>query len=455
MTFTSSEVVEYPLAEVWRWFTSPGAMTRLTPPFMGMRVVREADNVRDGVAVLRPALPSPAPDLAVLPKWVAEHDPGAYVEHRRFLDRATSAPYRQLTGWVHDHRFEEAEGHTRVIDRVSARVPDAVLEPMFTFRTNRLRADLAALGRSRLFGDDRRVTVAMTGSSGLIGTQLRAWLTTAGHRVIRLVRSLPHGPDERRWDPDDPAPDLLDDVDVLVHLAGSSIAGRFTDAHKRKLRESRVEPTRRLAELVRDRAGQTAMVSSSAIGYYGADRGEEVLTEDSEPGEGYVAEVVVQWEDACQPARGVARVVNVRTGIVLSASGGVLGVLQPLFRLGLGGRIGDGHQWFSWVALDDLVDIYVRAILDERVAGPVNGVAPQTVRNSDFTRVMGEVLHRPTPLPVPEFAPTVLLGREGTQQLATADQRVLPTALEGLGHTFRFPHLAPALAHELGRERRA
>ncbi|NLE96605.1 MAG: TIGR01777 family protein [Propionibacterium sp.] len=453
MTFTNAVPVPFPLDEVWRWFTAPGAMTRLTPPFMGMRVVQEADDVRAGVAKLRPALPSPAPKLPT-PTWVATHDPEGYAERERFVDRVTSSPYRQLVAWEHVHEFEDVGDGTRIVDRVSARVPRGPLESMFAFRSSRIVADLEAMARARAYGDGGRRTIAVTGSSGLIGTQLCAWLTAAGHRVIRLVRSLPEGPDERRWDPDAPASDLLDDVDALIHLAGHTIADRFTEGHKRKLRDSRIDPTAKLAELVAARQGRTTLVCGSAVGYYGADRGEEWLDEDAPPGTDFLADVVRDWEAACEPARDVTRVVNIRTGVVLSAAGGVLGVLSPLFRLGLGGRIGDGRQWFAWIALDDVVDVYVRAALDPTVSGPVNAVAPQILRNADYTRILGDVLRRPTPIPVPELAPTLLLGREGNDQLAAANQRVRPAALERMGHHFRFPDLASALRHELGREHR-
>lgn len=189
------------------------------------------------------------------------------------------------------------------------------------------------------------------------------------------------------------------------------------------------------------------------MGYYGADRGDEELVEASAPGSDFLAQVVVDWEAACEPARAAgSRVVNVRTGIVLSAAGGVLGMLSPVFSLGLGGKIGDGRQWFPWIALDDLVDVYVRAILDDGLSGPVNAVAPEPVRNEEYTRMLGEVLDRWTPLPVPEVAPRLLLGREGSDMLALASQRILPQVLTGRGHMFRFPGLAEALSHELGRE---
>lgn len=295
------------------------------------------------------------------------------------------------------------------------------------------------------------LTVAVTGSSGLVGQALHSLLGISGHQVLRLVRRAPASPDERRWRPDDPAPDLLDGVDALVHLAGESIAGRFTEAHKRAVRDSRVGPTRKLAELVA-RDGPQTFVSASAIGYYGADRGDAELTEDAERGDGFLADVVTEWEAATSPAAAVgARVVTVRTGIVQSPRGGTLQLLRPLFLAGLGGRLGSGAQWMSWIDLDDLVEIYLRALLDTSLAGPVNATAPEPVRNREYTGILGRVLRRPTLLPVPPFGPRLLLGAEGARELALASQRVVPHRLLTIGHEFRRPGLEQCLRYQLNR----
>ena len=200
------------------------------------------------------------------------------------------------------------------------------------------------------------LTIAVTGSSGLIGTALTALLTTGGHRVIPLVRRHPRHAGERCWQPEDPDRELLTGVDAVIHLAGASIAGRFTDARQQQIRDSRITPTRRLAELAADTSpGLRAFVTASAIGIYGPDRGDEVLTEMSARGDGFLADVVAGWEDATAPAAlaGI-RTVQVRTGIVQSPRGGMLRLLYPLFAAGLGGRLGSGQQWLSWIGLDDL-----------------------------------------------------------------------------------------------------
>jgi uncharacterized protein (TIGR01777 family) len=294
--------------------------------------------------------------------------------------------------------------------------------------------------------------VAVTGASGLVGSALTAFLSTGGHRVIRLVRGVARNESERQWNPDRPAPDLLSGVDALVHLAGASIAGRFTDKHRAAIRDSRIEPTRRLADAAaRADDGPSTFVSASAIGYYGYDRGDAVLTEESPRGDGFLADVVADWEAATAPATEAGlRVVNVRTGIVQSARGGTLKLLRPLFATGLGGRLGSGEQWLSWIGIDDLLDVYHRALYDDQLAGPVNAVARQPVRNAEYTKELAAVLHRPAMLPVPSLGPRLLLGEQGARELAEANQRVAPTKLESLGHRFRRSHVAEALAHELG-----
>ena len=322
-------------------------------------------------------------------------------------------------------------------------------------RHRQLAADLAALTRARAICPDP-LTVAVTGSSGLIGTALTALLTTSGHRVIPLVRRLPRI-GERYWRPEDPAAELLDGVDAVIHLAGASIGGRFTEERKNEIRASRILPTRRLAEVaaasVASRPGELqAFVTASAIGFYGPDRGDEVLTETSPRGEGFLADVVADWEDAAAPAAAAGiRTVQVRTGIVQTPRGGMLRLLSPLFEAGLGGRLGTGKQWLAWIALDDLLDIYLRAVLDPGLSGPVNAVAPEPVRNIDYTRTLAAVLRRPAVLPVPGFGPRLLLGAEGAREIAQASQYVRPERLIQAGHQFRQPELDGALRHLFGR----
>ena len=290
----------------------------------------------------------------------------------------------------------------------------------------------------------RPLTIAVTGSGGLIGTALTALLSTGGHHVIRLVRRLPRHAGERYWRPEDPGPDLLSGVDALIHLAGASIGGRFTAGRKQEIRDSRITPDpppgrARGRWPNRGAPGLRAFVTASAIGIYGPDRGDEVLTETSARGDGFLADVVAGWEDATAPAaRAGLRTVQVRTGIVQSPRGGMLRLLYPLFAAGLGGRLGSGKQWLSWIGLDDLLDIYLRAALDPALSGPVNAVAPTPVRNADYTAVLAGLLHRPALVPVPAFGPRAAAGRRGrprdrrgqpVRPPAAADQRRAPVPL--------------------------
>lgn len=374
-----------------------------------------------------------------------------------------------VTGWNHTRYLEAVTGPNGepwciVGDDVSARIPAFGLERLAAFRHSTLAGDLAAADRLAGYldlgqgADSGRLlpqrTIAVTGSSGTVGSALCALLTTSGHRVLRLVRSPREAttPDTRHWDPARPSPHLLDDVDALIHLAGEPIAGRFTDKHLEAVRSSRVEPTLALADAVAA-AGTPVVVSASAVGYYGPNRGGEILSETSVRGDGPLAAIVGEWERAWDPAREAgARVGVIRTGLVQAGGGGLLPMLARIVASGLGGRLGKGNQWFPWIALDDLLDIYHRAALDPELAGPVNAVAPGGVDNSEFTKTLAKVLRRPAAIPVPKFGPTLLLGSRGAAELAFANQRAEPTALVDLGHMFRFNDLEPALRHELARE---
>lgn len=437
-------VVDAPLDEVFAWHARPGALVRLTPPWLPLRVVTEATSLRDGRATL--ALPGGL-------RWTARHDPGAYAPPTRFADELVATPLRAVLAWRHSHEFEAVTGaSTRITDRVATPVPASLLRPAMAYRHRQTAGDLAAHQWMRRLGS-QPLTVAVTGSSGLVGSAVAAFLTGGGHRVIRLVRRPPVDSSERQWVPDDPAPDLLDGVDAVVHLAGASIAGRFTADHRRVVRESRVGPTRKLAQLVaRTTGGPTVMVAASAVGYYGPDRGDESLGDDGTPGDGFLAGVVADWEAATVPAAEAgARVVLVRTGIVQSPRGGTLRILWPLAEVGAAGRLGGGRQWVSWIGIDDLVDVYGRALLDPTLSGPVNATAPHPVRQAEYAAVLGRVLRRPWQLPVPSLGPRLLLGAQGADELTEADQRVVPQRLLACGHRFRHAELEPALRHLLGR----
>ena len=303
-----------------------------------------------------------------------------------------------------------------------------------------------------------RLHVVVSGASGLIGSALLSRLTGRGHRVSRLVRRSA-GAGEISWDPSrgvlDPAD--LEGVDAVVHLAGENVGARWTAARKQRIRSSRVAGTKLLSETVaRLRRRPAVLVSASAIGIYG-DRGDETLTEASGLGNGdrdFLVSVTQEWEAAADPARAAGiRVVHPRFGVVLSPDGGALARLLLPFRLGLGGRLGSGSQWMSWISIDDTIGAIEQALSNPGLNGPVNVTAPEPVTNREFTRTLGRVLSRPTLFSVPAAALRLALG-EMAQSTVLASARVLPTKLVEVGYRFTQPSLEAALRHVLGGTRR-
>ena len=296
--------------------------------------------------------------------------------------------------------------------------------------------------------------IVVSGASGLVGSALAPLLASAGHQVRRLVRGSTATEADIRWDPRAGSIDrrALAGCEAVVHLAGENIAGRrWSEAQKQKIRASRVEGTKLLAAaLVALSPRPRVWVSASAIGFYG-DRGDEVLDEASRSGEGFLPDVCRQWEDATQPAADAGiRVVNVRCGVVLSPQGGALKKMLPPFRFGLGGRLGSGRQYMSWIALDDAVRAIQQALTVDSLHGPVNLVAPQPVTNAEFTKTLGRVLGRPTIFPMPAPVARLAFG-EMADALLLSSARVRPTRLAQSGFTFAWPQLEGALRQMLGK----
>lgn len=440
--------------EAFAWHERVGAIDRLIPPWESVTVLKRGAGLADGSVV------ELAQRLGPLKlKWIARHH--GYEPGRAFADTQLSGPFAR---WHHLHQFRpNGDGNGVLTDHIEYRVPGGFmgrllggdlirrkLRSMFTYRHNTTRDDLLAHARHRQSGT---MHIAITGASGLVGSTLVPLLTTGGHRVTRLVRG-PAGDGEATWNPlGEFHESQLDGVDAVVHLAGENIAAaRWSAKVKGKIRDSRVLGTRSLCEaLAAMPTPPKVLVCASAIGFYG-DRGDEMLTEDSAAGSGFLAEVSQEWEAATQPARDAGiRVVNLRFGVILSPKDGALAKMLLPFKLGGGGRMGNGRQYWSWISIDDAAGALHHALMTDSLAGPVNAVAPHAVTNSEFTKTLGRVLKRPTVVPMPALAARLALG-EMADALLLASTRVEPKELIRSGYQFRQPTLESALRHMLGRD---
>jgi hypothetical protein len=452
--FVRRSSIGAPASEVFRWHARPGAFERLTPPWEAVRVVERHGGIEDGARLVLRLGPA-----GLGPRWVAEHRD--YIEGEQFRDVQTAGPFAH---WVHTHRVEpDGPDACWLEDRIEYALPFGALGTlvgggftrrklarMFRYRHALTAADIAAHRRVQGVG---AMKILVTGANGLIGGTLVPFLTTGGHEVVRLTRG-PTRAGAASWDPERGTIDreALEGLDAVVHLAGENIStGRWTAEKKARIRDSRVEGTRLLCEALAGlRRRPTVLVAASAIGFYG-HRGRDVVDEDSAPGGGFLADVCREWEAATVSAAAAGvRVVNLRIGVVLSATGGALASLLTPFKLGVGGPVGSGRQYMSWIAIDDVADAILFALTTPSLAGPVNAVAPTPVTNAEFVRTLGAVLSRPAILPLPAFAVRLLFGEMG-EELLLSSTRVEPHRLQAAGFTFRFPTLEPALRHLLGR----
>lgn len=296
--------------------------------------------------------------------------------------------------------------------------------------------------------------ILISGASGLVGTHLIPTILAKGHEIYRLVRKTPQNSDEIQWNADkgfaESEQSKLENFDAVVHLAGDNVASEsWSEAKKKKIRESRVVGTKVLIDaLKKTRNSPKHFVSASAIGFYG-NRGDEILTEESAKGRGFFPEVCSAWEAEAERAKEFgARVVCLRIGVVLATDGGALEKMLTPFKLGVGGVIGSGKQWMSWIALDDLIKLFHFALENENLHGAFNAVSPNPVTNQEFTKTLGSVLNRPTIVPIPEFGIKLLFGEMG-KTLLLEGTRVLPKRLEDEGFEFQFTRLDEALKHVL------
>ena len=456
-TFEHRTRLAHTAESAFDWHERPGAFTRLLPPWQNIRLISQEDGIRDGGRVsfqLRKA--------GFWLTWEALHS--GYEHGRQFVDEQVRGPFAT---WKHLHRFRPDSAdrdRSELIDQVEYELPGGAigrmllqksvrrdLERVFVWRHQRTARDLA---RHALHESRPRMRIAVGGASGLVGTQLCAFLTGGGHAVQSLVRgrSGKIAVDEIAWNPERREIDAaaLEGQEAVVHLGGVSIAKRFSDAHKEAIRKSRVESTALLAgTLAKLKKPPRVLLVASAIGYYG-DRGDEILDESSSAGNGFLPDVCRAWEQAADAARAAGiRVVHLRLGIVLSAAGGALASMLPPFRAGVGGRVGDGRQPMSWIALDDVIGAIHHALMDDSLAGPLNLTAPQPVTNAEFTAALGRAIRRPTLLPLPTIAVKVLLGEMG-QVLLLGGCRAMPAVLTQSGFRFLCPTIDDALRWELG-----
>ena len=442
--------------EAFAWHERPGAFERLTPPWERTEVVERTGGLEDGARATLKVWAGPVPL-----RWLVVHRdrlPG-----RRFVDEQVEGPFSH---WVHQHLFEPLGAEaSRYTDRIELAPPFGVLgaaagmrlarsrvERMLAYRHSTLREDLAIHGR---FRDRPPLHVAITGATGLLGSALAPFLTTGGHRVTPVSRR-PEAGHAIHWDPASGAVEAsgFEGLDAVVHLAGENVGARWTRERKRRIRESRIDGTRLLAEtLAKRKHPPSVLVAASAMGIYG-DRGDEVLTEESVPSgppSDFLVDVGREWEAATAPAREAGiRVVNLRFGIVLTPAGGALGRMLTPFRLGVGGPLGNGRQWVSWISIDDAIGAMYHALRTADLSGPVNAVAPEPVTSRVFADTLGRVLGRPALLAAPAPALRLLFGEMADTALL-GSQRLAAPRLHAAGYSFRHPRLETALRHVLGR----
>lgn len=449
--------------ELSDWHARPGAFERLLPPWERISLLESHGRLDSGTqrVVFRCHLGGIFPY-----RWEAIAS-----DYRRgvgFVDVQRSGPF---AAWKHYHRFLPQGAEQSVLeDEVEFALPlgavgrwlvsHAVqrrLDRVFRYRHTTTASDLR---RHQRYRHRSRLRIIVTGSRGLIGSSLVPFLTTGGHEVVRLLSRAVAPPydDGTAWHvwnlAEPPQSEVLAGADAVIHLAGENIAaGRWNQARKQRIRDSRVLTTRQLSEAIASLPANQrprTFLCASAIGFYG-DRGNEELTEDSTAGNGFFPQVCQEWEDATAPARAVGiRTVHLRFGAVLSPRGGALAKQLPAFRYGLGAVLGSGRQWLSWIAIPDAVGAIHHCLMEESLHGPVNIVAPEPVVNHNFTKTLGRVLGRPACLWLPATVLRLVFGELANEALL-ASTRVHPRRLLDTGFTFDFPELEPALRFVLGR----
>ena len=454
-TFRRTLQLPVPVETLFAWHERPGAFLRLSPPWDAPRILEQVGGIRDGARVTLQVQAGPIPT-----RWRLTHRD--YRQNAQFVDELLEGPFAH---WVHTHRFIANGPQQSTLDdeiqyalplgalgdAVAYRFAEATLDRVFRYRHAVTAGDLA---RHALWADRPRLRVAITGATGFIGSQLAAFLSTGGHEVVRIGRGpVTPGRVDLSWDPMRGQLDAaaLEGVDAVIHLAGASIAERWSASHRAAIRDSRVQGTALLARTLASLTRRPAvLLSGSAIGIYG-NAGDTELTETSPAGTDFLADVGQQWEAATAPAEAAGiRVVHLRTGIVQGAAGGALAAQRPLFAVGLGGRMGSGRQWISPIALDDWIGAVHFLLMRDDLAGPFNLVGPDPVTNAAYTTTLAQVMHRPALCPAPAFALRLALGGDMADATVLTSQRVRPSRLLDSGFVFRHPTLDAMLRFELG-----
>ena len=457
MHYARSTLIPRPASEVYAWHARPGAFERLAPSWQRLRVLERHGTIQNGATL----------SFAMGPRWLPLVWKARHVDHevgRSFVDVAEQSPF---AAWRHTHRFDAtADGGCDLVDSVDLRLPGPALltrlaEPLLRRLLDRMFAQRHETTRREIMQHARRpdlgpMKVAISGASGLVGRGLATFLSTGGHEVYSLVRRPAQTAHEIAWNPEAGEVDRarLEGVDVVVHLAGENIAsGRWTDEQKLRIRESRVLGTQTLSRAIAalDRKPHT-FVSASAVGAYGC-RSDEELDEESPRGEGFLAEVCAAWEGAASPAADAGvRVVHPRFGMILHPQEGALAKMVLPTQLGVGGRMGSGQQWWSWVTLEDALALLLFAMEETSITGALNVVAPEPLRAGAFADTLARALRRPAPLPAPAFALRLALG-EMADALLLCSARAVPRKALAAGFTFTYPDLESALRFQLGRTR--
>jgi uncharacterized protein len=453
--------------ELFAWHIREGAFERLNPPWHQFKVIERRGNIQNGGTVkIKMKIAGP-----IHTTWLVKHSD--YIEVKQFRDSQIKGPF---SSWTHTHLFNSFENSSSILDdHVEYSLPwgmlsETIVSPlinkklsqMFDYRHRLISDDLLVHATAnKIRGNDRPMTIGITGSSGFIGSSLIPFITTGGHRVIRFIRHpVSDGNNFKnvksiQWNPSSSVSLNGENIDAVVNLAGENIFGRWTKKKKKRIFDSRVNTTQSLCKLLSslDKPPKV-LVSASATGYYG-DRGDEILTEESPPSSSstdFLSYVCRNWEEATEIAKEAGvRVVNLRSGIVLSSSGGMLSKILPIFKLGFGGRIGNGNQYMSWIGLDDLLGFILHAMVDQSIAGPVNAVSPNPITNADFTATLGKVLSRPTVFSIPKSITKLALGEKLANAAILASSRVIPERLIKMEYKFRFPYLESVLRHTLGK----